>query len=183
MNKCAGRLRQCRFCLLSLALFMVCGPSPDRHHRRASGAIELGIPADERGRTLTTGHRRRSRRVSSEVRSGQYCYHQQIWNGDWRRNAGKPRLPARPEQLSEALRSPVTLGSLTSIKVTSQDGLSSITYGSSEQFVAMEPRTDSRSISPDSVTWSTNPSPPSVSIDPKSGLLTTTGRGQQPLSS
>ena len=30
----------------------------------------------------------------------------------------------------------MTLGSLTSIKVTSQDGLSNITYGSSEQFVA-----------------------------------------------
>ena len=68
----------------------------------------------------------------------------------------------------------VTLGSLTSIKVTSQDGLSNITYGSSEQFVATGTANGQQIDITDSVTWSTNPSPPSVSIDPRSGLLTTT---------
>jgi len=68
----------------------------------------------------------------------------------------------------------VTLGSLTSIKVTSQDGLSNITYGSSEQFVATGTANGEQIDITDSVTWSTNPSPPSVSINPSSGLLTTT---------
>ena len=56
----------------------------------------------------------------------------------------------------------VTLGSLTSIKVTSQDGLSNITYGSSEQFVATGTANGEQIDITDSVTWSTNPSPPSV---------------------
>jgi trimeric autotransporter adhesin len=68
----------------------------------------------------------------------------------------------------------VTIGGLTSIKVTSQDGLSNITYGSSEQFVATGTANGQQIDITDSVTWSTNPSPPSVSIDPRSGLLTTT---------
>ena len=69
----------------------------------------------------------------------------------------------------------VTLGSLTSITVTSQDGLSNITYGSSEQFVATGTANGQQIDITDSVTWSTNPNQvPSVSIDPRSGLLTTT---------
>jgi trimeric autotransporter adhesin len=68
----------------------------------------------------------------------------------------------------------VTLGSLTSIKVTSQDGLNNIAYGSTEQFVATGTANGKQIDITDSVVWSTNPSPPSVSIDPRSGLLTTT---------
>jgi hypothetical protein len=69
----------------------------------------------------------------------------------------------------------VTLGSLTSIKVTSQDGLNNITYGSSEQFVATGTANGQQINITDSVTWSTNPNQvPSVSIDSRSGLLTTT---------
>ena len=68
----------------------------------------------------------------------------------------------------------VTIGGLASIQVTSQDGLSNITYGSSEQFVATGTANGQQIDITDSVTWSTNPSPPSVSIDPRSGLLTTT---------
>jgi hypothetical protein len=68
----------------------------------------------------------------------------------------------------------VTIGGLTSIQVTSQDGLSNITYGSSEQFVATGTASGQQINITDSVTWSTNPSPPSVSIDSRSGLLTTT---------
>jgi hypothetical protein len=68
----------------------------------------------------------------------------------------------------------VTIGGLTSIQVTSQDGLSNITYGSSEQFVATGTANGQQINITDSVTWTTNPSPPSVSIDPRSGLLTTT---------
>lgn len=69
----------------------------------------------------------------------------------------------------------VTLGSLTSITVTTQDGLSNITYGSSEQFVATGTANGQQIDITDSVTWSTNPSQvPNVSIDPRSGLLTTT---------
>jgi len=68
----------------------------------------------------------------------------------------------------------VTIGGLSAIQVTSQDGLSNITYGSSEQFVATGTANGQQIDITDSVTWSTNPSPPSVSIDPRSGLLTTT---------
>jgi hypothetical protein len=68
----------------------------------------------------------------------------------------------------------VTIGGLTSIQVTSQDGLSNITYGSSEQFVATGTANGQQINITDSVTWSTNPSPASVSIDSRSGLLTTT---------
>jgi hypothetical protein len=68
----------------------------------------------------------------------------------------------------------VTIGGLASIQVTSQDGLSNITYGSSEQFVATGTANGQQIDITDSVTWSTNPSPPSVSIDSRSGLLTTT---------
>jgi hypothetical protein len=68
----------------------------------------------------------------------------------------------------------VTIGGLSSIQVTSQDGLSNITYGSSEQFVATGTANGQQIDITDSVTWSTNPSPPSVSIDSRSGLLTTT---------
>ncbi len=68
----------------------------------------------------------------------------------------------------------VTIGGLTSIQVTSQDGLRNITYGSSEQFVATGTANGQQINITDSVTWSTNPSPPSVSIDSRSGLLTTT---------
>jgi trimeric autotransporter adhesin len=69
----------------------------------------------------------------------------------------------------------VTVGNLTSIKVTSQDGFTSITYGSSEQFVATGTANGQQVVITDSVTWSTNPTViPNVSIDPKTGLLTTT---------
>ena len=69
----------------------------------------------------------------------------------------------------------VTIGGLTSIQVTSQDGLNNITYGSSEQFVATGTANGQQINITDSVTWSTNPNRvPSVSIDSRSGLLTTT---------
>jgi hypothetical protein len=69
----------------------------------------------------------------------------------------------------------VTIGGLTSIQVTSQDGLNNIPYGSSEQFVATGTANGQQINITDSVTWSTSPSRvPSVSIDSTSGLLTTT---------
>lgn len=68
----------------------------------------------------------------------------------------------------------VTLGGLTSIQVTSIDGLSSIIYGSTEQFVATASANGQQIDITDSVTWSTNPrSIPNVSIS-NTGLLTTT---------
>ncbi len=76
----------------------------------------------------------------------------------------------------------VSPGSLSSIKVTSQDGFFNITYGSSEQFVATATANGEQIDVTNSVTWSTNPSNiPSVSIDPKSGLLTTTSGPTQPV--
>jgi hypothetical protein len=69
----------------------------------------------------------------------------------------------------------VIVGNLTSIKVTSQDGFTSITYGSNEQFVATGTANGQQIVITDSVNWSTNPAViPNVSIDTKTGLLTTT---------
>ena len=75
----------------------------------------------------------------------------------------------------------VIIGSLTSLQVTSQDGFNSIVYGSREQFVATGTANGHQFDLTNSVTWSTNPQAiPNVSIDPKSGLLTTTS-GLTPL--
>lgn len=72
----------------------------------------------------------------------------------------------------------VTIGGLTSIKVTTADGLSSIAYGSTEQFVATGTANGQPLVITDSVHWSTNPQNLNdVSIAPDSGLLTTTSGG------
>jgi Bacterial Ig-like domain (group 2) len=69
----------------------------------------------------------------------------------------------------------VTLGGLTSIQVTTIDGLSSITYGTTEQFVATGSANGQQIDITDSVTWSTNPrSIANVSIASNTGLMTTT---------
>jgi trimeric autotransporter adhesin len=69
----------------------------------------------------------------------------------------------------------VTIGGLTSIKVTTADGLTSIPYGSTEQFVATGTANGQPVDITHSVHWSTNPQNINdVSIDPNSGLLTTT---------
>ena len=66
-------------------------------------------------------------------------------------------------------------GNLTSNKVTSQNGFTNITHGSNEQFVSTGTASGQQVVTTDSVTWSTNPAViPIVSIDTKSGLLTTT---------
>ena len=69
----------------------------------------------------------------------------------------------------------VTVGNLTSILVTSQDGLNNISYGSTEQFIATGTAGGKQIDITDSVTWSTNPDRiPNVSINTNTGLLTTT---------
>lgn len=69
----------------------------------------------------------------------------------------------------------VSLGGLTSIRVTTADGLSSIPYGSAEQFVATGTANGQQIDITDSVNWSTVPSSISnVSISSTTGLLITT---------
>jgi hypothetical protein len=69
----------------------------------------------------------------------------------------------------------VTLGGITSIQVATSDGLSGITYGSSQQFVATASANGQQIDVTNSVTWATNPrSIPNVSIGSNTGLLTTT---------
>jgi hypothetical protein len=73
----------------------------------------------------------------------------------------------------------VTLGGITSIQVTTADGLNSIAYGSSEQFVATATANGQQFDVTNSVTWSTNPrSISDISIDSSTGLLTTTSGPQ-----
>jgi hypothetical protein len=70
----------------------------------------------------------------------------------------------------------VTLGGITSIQVSTTDGLSSVAYGSSEQFVATATANGEQINVTNSVTWSTNPrSIPNVSISNTSLLTTTSG--------
>jgi hypothetical protein len=72
----------------------------------------------------------------------------------------------------------VTLGGLTSIQVTTKDGLTSIAYGSTEQFVATGAAGGQQIDITNTVHWSTNPlSISNVSIAPNTGLLTTTSGG------
>jgi len=70
----------------------------------------------------------------------------------------------------------VTLGGLTSIKVTSSDGTTSNTFGNSEQFVATGTASGKQYDITDSVTWTTNPaSITDVSIDSTGLLSSSTG--------
>lgn len=69
----------------------------------------------------------------------------------------------------------VTVGGLTSIRVSNQDGVTNIAYGASEQFIATGTANGEQVTITDSVTWSTSPALiPNVSINPGTGLLTTT---------
>jgi len=69
----------------------------------------------------------------------------------------------------------VSVGGLSAIQVSSQDGITSIAYGQTEQFVALGTANGQQMDITDSVTWSTSPSSiPSVTIAPTTGLLTTT---------
>ncbi len=91
---------------------------------------------------------------------------------------GQSVITAASETVSGSATMTVIVGGLTSIQVTSQDGFTNITYGSSEQFVATGTANGEHIDITDSVTWSTNPrSIPNVSIDSSRGLLTTTSGG------
>jgi Big-like domain-containing protein len=73
----------------------------------------------------------------------------------------------------------VTVGGLTAIKVTTQDGLTSIAFGSSEQFVATGTANGKQVDVTDSVTWTTNPSTiTDISLETSTGALTTTNGGE-----
>lgn len=88
---------------------------------------------------------------------------------------GQSVIGCAAETLTGSATVTVIVGNLSSIQVTSQDGFTSITYGSSEQFVATGMANGQPIVLTTSVNWSTNPAViPNVSIDTKSGLLTTT---------
>ena len=68
----------------------------------------------------------------------------------------------------------VTVSGLTSINVSTQDGLTSIAYGESEQFLATGTASGQQINITDSVTWTTSPSSiQNVTISSSSGLLVT----------
>lgn len=70
----------------------------------------------------------------------------------------------------------VAVGGLTSIRVTTSDGLSSIVYGSVETFVATGTANGEQIDITNSVNWSTNPSSiDNVSISEGGVLVTTSG--------
>jgi trimeric autotransporter adhesin len=89
--------------------------------------------------------------------------------------SGQSVISAAVETVTGSATVTVIIGNLSSIQVTSQNGFNNITYGSSEQFVATGTASGQQIDLTNAVTWSTNPATiPNVSIDPKSGLLTTT---------
>jgi hypothetical protein len=72
----------------------------------------------------------------------------------------------------------VTVGGLTAIKVTTQDGLTSIPYGNSEQFIATGTANGKQVDVTNSVTWTTNPSSiTDISLQSSTGALSTTNSG------
>jgi trimeric autotransporter adhesin len=88
---------------------------------------------------------------------------------------GQSQITGSSETVSGSATVTVTIGGLTSIQVTAKDGLTNITYGRSEQFIATGTANGHQIDITNSVSWSTNPSSiPSVSIDSNTGLLTTT---------
>ncbi len=88
---------------------------------------------------------------------------------------GKSAITASMNGISGRATITVTIGDLTAIQVTPQDGLTAIAYGSGEQFVATGTANGMSVDITNSVTWSTDPaSIPNVSIDSHTGRLITT---------
>ena len=87
---------------------------------------------------------------------------------------GQATITGAKETASATATITVTIGGLTSIRITSQDGLTSIAYGETEQFVATGTANGEMIDITDSVTWSTSPSSiQNVSIAPTTGMLIT----------
>jgi uncharacterized protein YjdB len=90
-------------------------------------------------------------------------------------NHGKAVITGASGTVTASATVTVALGGLTSIQVTTADGLTRINYGSSEQFVATGTANGEQIDITNSVNWSTNPrSIEGVSIASNTGLLTTT---------
>lgn len=88
---------------------------------------------------------------------------------------GKAGITGSFETVTSSASLTVTIGGLSSIRVTSADGLTTIPYGSAEQFVATGTANGEQIDITNSVHWSTAPSSISnVSISSTSGLLITT---------
>jgi hypothetical protein len=87
---------------------------------------------------------------------------------------GQVTITGSKETASGTATITVTIGGLTSIRVTSQDGVTSIAYGGTEQFVATGTANGKTIDITNSVTWSTSPSSiQSVSIASTTGMLIT----------
>jgi len=88
---------------------------------------------------------------------------------------GQTTITAACETVTGTATVTVSVGGLTSIRVTNQDNVTSIVYGNPEQFIATGTANGEQINITDSVTWSTSPSSISnVSIASNTGLLITT---------
>lgn len=87
---------------------------------------------------------------------------------------GQVTITGAKETASGTATITVTIGGLTSIRVTSQDGVTSIAYGETEQFIATGTANGKTIDITNSVTWSTSPSSiQSVSMASTTGMLIT----------
>jgi hypothetical protein len=87
---------------------------------------------------------------------------------------GQTTITGAKETVNGTATVSVTLAGLTAIRVTTQDGLTNIAFGESEQFIATGTANGEQVNITDSVTWSTSPSSiSSVTIASTTGLLVT----------
>ena len=94
---------------------------------------------------------------------------------------GQTTITAACETVTGTATLTVSLGGLSSIRVTNQDNVTSIVYGNAEQFVATGNANGEQINITNSVTWSTSPSSISnVSIASNTGLLITTSGPSTP---
>jgi hypothetical protein len=95
---------------------------------------------------------------------------------------GKTTINAAADTVTGTATITVTIGGLTAIQVTNKDGVTNITFGEGEKFVATGTANGQQIDITDSVTWSTSPATISnVSLASTTGLLVTTSGPTTPV--
>jgi len=97
------------------------------------------------------------------------------------REPGQTTITGAKETVTGTATITVTISGLTSIRVTNQDGVTSIDYGQSEQFIATGTANGEQIDITDSVTWSTSPSSISGVTISITGLLVTISGAATPV--
>jgi Bacterial Ig-like domain (group 2) len=97
------------------------------------------------------------------------------------REPGQTTITGAKDTVTGTATITVAISGLTSIRVTNQDGVTSIAYGQSEQFIATGTANGEQIDITDSVTWSTSPSSISGVTISSTGLLVTISGATSPV--